>query len=181
MILVCLDDTKPVTREEASWACWVGDGKNRFYDKHQRMGVPCDSVVMANPLTVVVFENGKSGFLGEHSCMDGTPTLRLNEFALAALAARKIKFGPPRTSETGKGLPPPTELKFVVNETISKHVKDAEIAFDNLIGQHDMQVCAVLRVLYSDSHPHVRSYTTKVMERSSSRNSRRLQTLGFSS
>jgi len=164
MILVCLDDAKPVTREEASWACWVGDGKNRFYDKHQRMGVPRDSVaVMANllTLTVIVFENGKSGFLGEHSCMDGTPTLRLNEFALAALAARKIKLGPPRTSETGKGLPPPTELKFVVNETISKHVKDAEIAFDNLIGQHDMQVCEVLRVLYSDSHPRASGPTLR--------------------
>jgi len=36
MIVVCLDDTKPVTREDISWACWVGDGKNRFYDKHQR-------------------------------------------------------------------------------------------------------------------------------------------------
>lgn len=35
MIVVCLDDTKPVTREDISWACWVGDGKNRFYDKHQ--------------------------------------------------------------------------------------------------------------------------------------------------
>jgi carnitine O-acetyltransferase len=36
MIVVCLDDTKPVTREEISTACWVGDGRNRFYDKHQR-------------------------------------------------------------------------------------------------------------------------------------------------
>lgn len=36
-IVVALDDTKPVTREDISWACWVGDGKNRFYDKHQRM------------------------------------------------------------------------------------------------------------------------------------------------
>lgn len=35
-IIVCLDDTKPVTREDISWACWVGDGRNRFYDKHQR-------------------------------------------------------------------------------------------------------------------------------------------------
>jgi len=37
MVVVCLDDTKPVTREDISWACWVGDGQNRFYDKHQRM------------------------------------------------------------------------------------------------------------------------------------------------
>jgi len=153
MIVVCLDDTKPVTREEASWACWVGDGKNRFYDKHQRMWFFLHSVVKANRFSVIVFENGKSGFLGEHSCMDGTPTLRLNEFALAALAAKKINLGPPRTSETGKGLPPPTELKFVVDETISKHIKEAEIAFDNLVGQHDMQVRVVLCVLYVSSHP----------------------------
>jgi len=102
---------------------------------------------------VIVFENGKSGFLGEHSCMDGTPTLRMNEFALAALAAKKIDLGPPRTSDTGKGLPTPTELKFVVNETVSKHVKDAEIAFDTLVGQHDMEVCVALRVPHSGSHP----------------------------
>ena len=36
MIIVPLDDIAPVTREDASWASWVGDGRNRFYDKHQR-------------------------------------------------------------------------------------------------------------------------------------------------
>ena len=96
---------------------------------------------------VIVFENGKSGFLGEHSCMDGTPTLRMNEFALASLAAGKIDLGPPRTSETGKGLPAPTELDFVVNETVSKHIEDAENAFNKLVGQHDMHVCALPHVL----------------------------------
>ena len=152
MIVVCLDDTKPVTRDEASWACWVGDGKNRFYDKHQRMRRFFFTLVRRLTVRlVIVFENGKSGFLGEHSCMDGTPTLRMNEFALASLAAKKVDLGPPRTSETGKGLPTPTELKFVVDEIISKHVKDAEIAFDNLVGQHDMHVCALLCVMHLDS------------------------------
>ncbi|KXN82235.1 Carnitine O-acetyltransferase, mitochondrial [Leucoagaricus sp. SymC.cos] len=61
MIVVALDDTKPVTREDVSWGMWVGDGRNRFYDKHQ----------------IIVYDNGRSGFLGEHSCMDGTPTLRM--------------------------------------------------------------------------------------------------------
>jgi carnitine O-acetyltransferase len=37
MIVVALDDTKPVTREETSWGCWAGDGRNRFWDKHQRV------------------------------------------------------------------------------------------------------------------------------------------------
>ena len=100
---------------------------------------------------MIVFENGKSGFLGEHSCMDGTPTLRMNEFALASLAAKKVDLGPPRMPETGKGLPAPTELKFVVDETINKHVKEAEIAFGNLISQHDMHVCALPRTLHLDS------------------------------
>jgi len=35
MIVVALDDTKPVTREDISWGLWVGDGRNRWYDKHQ--------------------------------------------------------------------------------------------------------------------------------------------------
>ena len=35
VVIVCLDDTKPTTREDLSWACWTGDGRNRWYDKHQ--------------------------------------------------------------------------------------------------------------------------------------------------
>ena len=152
MIVVCLDDTKPVTREEASWACWVGDGRNRFYDKHQCTRLFFRFRAKADCFVVIVFENGKSGFMGEHSCMDGTPTLRLNEFVLASLAARKVDLGPPRTPETGKGLPIPAELKFVVNETVSKHVKNAEIAFDDLVGKHDMHVWAPSHTLSLDSH-----------------------------
>lgn len=36
MIVLALDDTKPITREDISRATWVGDGRNRWYDKHQR-------------------------------------------------------------------------------------------------------------------------------------------------
>ena len=36
MIILALDDTNPVTRKEISWSTWVGDGRNRWYDKHQR-------------------------------------------------------------------------------------------------------------------------------------------------
>ncbi|PSS06556.1 hypothetical protein PHLCEN_2v3614 [Hermanssonia centrifuga] len=124
MIVVCLDDTKPVTRQEASWSCWVGDGRNRFYDKHQ----------------LIVFENGKSGFLGEHSCMDGTPTLRMTEFLLGALAHGKADLGPARTPETGLQLEAPQELKFVLDNKTREYVKQAEADFDKLVGAHDMEV-----------------------------------------
>lgn len=36
MIVLALDDTKPITREDISWNTWVGDGRNRWFDKHQR-------------------------------------------------------------------------------------------------------------------------------------------------
>ena len=105
MIVVCLDDSKPVTRNDVSWNCWVGNGKNRFYDKHQRKSTLYFLCLNSSHITfpVIVFENGKSGFLGEHSCIDGTPTLRMNEFILAALAERSfhaIKNGPRHPVQT---------------------------------------------------------------------------------
>jgi carnitine O-acetyltransferase len=36
IIIISLDSTKPVSREETSWGLWVGDGKDRWFDKHQR-------------------------------------------------------------------------------------------------------------------------------------------------
>lgn len=44
IIVVALDDAKPVTREEHSRALWVGDGKSRFFDKHQRECAVCLAV-----------------------------------------------------------------------------------------------------------------------------------------
>ena len=152
MIVICLDDTKPVTRDEASWACWVGDGKNRFYDKHQCMRPSSHFRAEADCFVVIVFENGKSGFLAEHSRMDGMTTLRFNESILASSAAKKVDIDSPRTPETGKGLPTPTELKFVVDETVRKHVKDAQVAFGDLVGQHEMHVCILLHIPRLESH-----------------------------
>lgn len=45
IVVICLDDTKPVTREDISWACWTGDGRNRFYDKHQ-----CECIIRVLPM-----------------------------------------------------------------------------------------------------------------------------------
>ena len=91
-------------------------------------------------LVVVVFENGKSGFLGEHSCMDGTPTLRMTEFILGALAAGKINLGTPRSAETASSLAPPTEIKFELDAKTAKNIATAEADFDKLVGEHDMEV-----------------------------------------
>lgn len=73
--------------------------------------------------------------------MDGTPTLRMNEFVLAAIAQNKINLGPPRTSETEVSLPQPVEIKFVLNDKIRKDVASAEERFDKLVADHDLHVC----------------------------------------
>lgn len=141
LIIVCLDDTKPVTREQISWACWTGDGRNRFYDKHQRQSRQwVRSGVIAHYLLVLVFDNGRSGFLGEHSCMDGTPTLRMNEFIMASTMLNKIDPGTPHSAETAAKLPEPVELKFKVNDEVQALVKKSEEAFDELVGKHDLHV-----------------------------------------
>ncbi|KAJ3130666.1 Carnitine O-acetyltransferase mitochondrial, partial [Irineochytrium annulatum] len=64
---VCLDDSKPVTVDQLSRACWHGDGENRFFDKS---------------LQFIIFDNGKAGFNGEHSMMDATPTSRLCDWIM---------------------------------------------------------------------------------------------------
>ncbi|RUS16391.1 hypothetical protein BC937DRAFT_91265 [Endogone sp. FLAS-F59071] len=152
IFLVCLDDTAPVTRDELSRACWHGDGRNRYYDKS---------------LQFIVFENGKAGFMGEvwfkngglrltlemkincdealdktipkHSSMDGTPTSRLNDYVLDALAKNKVDHG---SSQIRSNLPTPTKLQFHLNHDVHKAIDSAGQSFDDLIASHDQHVLA---------------------------------------
>lgn len=89
-------------------------------------------------LTVIVYDNGRSGFLGEHSCMDGTPVLRMNEFVLASLASGRIDLGPEQVDASK--LPQVEELVFEVNDNIKSLVSGAESRFDELVGKHDLHV-----------------------------------------
>lgn len=89
---------------------------------------------------MLVFENGRSGFIGEHSCLDGTPTLRLNEFMLGSLAANKVDLGPGRTASTGADLEGPRELEFKLDERCRGYIDEACKHFDALVGQQEMQV-----------------------------------------
>ncbi|KAJ1919540.1 Carnitine O-acetyltransferase mitochondrial [Mycoemilia scoparia] len=121
--LVALDSTSPVTRDELSRACWHGDGHNRFYDK------PCQ---------FIVFENGKAGFMGEHSMMDGTPTCRLSDYVAGQTLNNKVDLG---VSSSG-ALPEPKALNFVGNSEVLKATKDAAVRFQGLIDGHDLKVLA---------------------------------------
>jgi carnitine O-acetyltransferase len=97
--------------------------------------------VVLTPISpVIVYENGKSGFLGEHSCMDGTPTLRMHDFMLGSLAAGKIDLSPARTARTASNLPAPIELGFTLDSKTETNIREAEKRFDALVAEHDMHV-----------------------------------------
>ena len=69
--------------------------------------------------------------------MDGTPTLRLNEFMLGSLDAKKIDLGPPSPSS-----PPtlPREIILTANDVVLADIKQAEENFDKLVGAHELCV-----------------------------------------
>ncbi|GAA5797144.1 acyltransferase ChoActase/COT/CPT [Helicostylum pulchrum] len=122
--VVCLDDLAPSTRDELCRASWHGDGRNRYFDK---------------PLQFIVYENGRAGFMGEHSCMDGTATCRLNEYVCDGLARNLIKHG---HNSIRSDLPQPEPLVFVLNGQIEKAIEVAEKDFEQLVGNHEMTVLA---------------------------------------
>jgi carnitine O-acetyltransferase len=77
VVVVNLDDARPVSRTEVARALWHGDGRNRFYDK-------C--------IQLVVFENGKAGLMGEHSMLDGMPMARYADYMVTRLHKAQIQL-----------------------------------------------------------------------------------------
>jgi carnitine O-acetyltransferase len=122
--LVCLDDAAPVTLEERAHQYWHGDGANRWFDK---------------PLQFIINDNGTSGFMGEHSMMDGTPTHRLNDYANMLIFTNKLDFSNPTIRSD---LPEPLPIKFHLNEDVKTEIQRATKDFEDVIGQHELRVQA---------------------------------------
>jgi carnitine O-acetyltransferase len=65
MLVLCLDDEEPVSYRQRALEYWHGgmqSGGNRWFDKS---------------IQLVVSRNGKLGYIGEHSMMDGMPAVGL--------------------------------------------------------------------------------------------------------
>ena len=122
--VVCLDDAAPVTLEERAHQYWHGDGANRWFDK---------------PLQFIVNENGTSGFMGEHSMMDGTPTHRLNDYVNEMIFHNKLDFSDPSVRSN---LPDPTVVKFHVTKEVQVEIERATKDFTEVIGAHELRVQA---------------------------------------
>lgn len=120
--IVCLDDALPVTLEERAHQYWHGDGANRWNDK---------------PVQMIINDNGTSGFMGEHSMMDGTPTQRLNDYAMALIINNKLDFSNPTIRS---GLADPAPVKFVVTPEVQKDISSAQAYHNTTIAMHELRV-----------------------------------------
>jgi carnitine O-acetyltransferase len=122
--IVCLDDASPVTLEERARQYWHGDGSNRWFDK---------------PLQFIINDNGTSGFIGEHSMMDGTPTHRLNDEASRMIFNNELPFDDPNTRSD---LPNPVALRFTLNSDLQLAIDAAQVHFNGQIAAHELRVQA---------------------------------------
>jgi carnitine O-acetyltransferase len=122
--LVSLDDASPVTLEERAHQYWHGDGANRWFDK------PCQFIIN---------DNGTSGFLGEHSMMDGMPTCRLNDYVNSVIFNNKLDFSDPTVRSH---LPDPQVIKFEITEDVRAEIDRGTVEFNRVIGLHELAVQA---------------------------------------
>lgn len=118
--VLCLDDNYPITIEEKSKNCWYGNGFNRWFDK---------------PVEMFVTKNGSSGFLGEHSMMDGTPTLSMNDWIMKQISQMKITdFN--NTPSAAKVSELPTEI----NPQLQNAIRTELQAFKSTTNSLDIKV-----------------------------------------
>ncbi|KAI1324168.1 acyltransferase ChoActase/COT/CPT [Xylariaceae sp. FL0255] len=122
--IVCLDDASPVTMVERAHQYWHGDGQNRWFDK---------------PLQFIVNDNGTSGFMGEHSMMDGTPTHRLNDYVNDVIFGNKLDFSNPSVRSS---LSDPVPVNFEITPEIQAEIDRANKDFASVIGQHELAIQA---------------------------------------
>ncbi|WVQ82818.1 hypothetical protein IAT38_004950 [Cryptococcus sp. DSM 104549] len=133
ILCVCLDDGPAPANEDArAWSLWAGGhdrspkgkGFNRWFDKHQ----------------IIVDANGESGFNGEHSMLDGTPTLRLNEFTLASVDQGKIPLELPSGEANTSPMPEPEEIVFELDDKLRGIVEESKKGFGEEMALQDLKM-----------------------------------------
>lgn len=125
--VLCLDSAKPQTIEEEAAQVWYGDwGLNRWYDK---------------PVQFTVNGNGNSGYIGEHSAVDGGSSLRLNDYIQGYI--RKDISKP--TKALMDDYVQVTALDFPTTSEFSELVKTASSQLKTTIGDEEIVVSTAAR------------------------------------
>ncbi|KAI0079400.1 carnitine acetyl transferase [Panus rudis PR-1116 ss-1] len=89
------------------------------------------------PVQFIVFDNGKAGIMGEHSIMDGTPTVTLCDNVLDMIASPSFDLGQPSSHSAPLS---PVALDFNVTPTTRSAIHAATQAALELINSQAMGV-----------------------------------------
>ncbi|KAG8980219.1 Carnitine O-acetyltransferase mitochondrial, partial [Tulasnella sp. 427] len=124
--VVCLDTAKPSTPLESSRHAFHGGQRgemlgNRWWDK---------------PAQIIVCDNAEGSYIGEHSVMDGTPSVTLVDRMLTAIKSPNFDHG--NTEEGARSLPPPSELKWKTTAAIHDAIEAAKKSARENIEKQDL-------------------------------------------
>jgi len=122
--VLCLDPATPGDLLTTSRFLWHGapNGlRDRWADK---------------PVQLIVFDSGRAGLMGEHSVMDGTPTLTFADAICGALANPAFDHGTPSTSSPAR----PVELQWTFDSVLEQSIARAEKDAAELIASQTMSV-----------------------------------------
>lgn len=86
------------------------------------------------PVQFIVFDNGAAGLMGEHSVMDGTPTVKLCDDVLEMLHDTSFDHGSPTTAPA----PQPIALDWEITPAITQAIAEADKAAVELIGSQEL-------------------------------------------
>jgi len=129
--VVCLDETKPEGPVEYSRALWHGGAggaglATRWYVTTASMcEATCSlSYRVDKPVQFVVYDNMKAGLMGEHSVMDGTPTVRLCDDVLNMIASPSFDAG----DASAASAPVPEQKSWVIDSSLEQRITAAKAA-----------------------------------------------------
>eukprot|EP00668_Euglena_longa_P016154 GGOE01020369.1.p1 GENE.GGOE01020369.1~~GGOE01020369.1.p1 ORF type:complete len:645 (+),score=219.42 GGOE01020369.1:190-1935(+) len=125
ILLLCLDDEVPIGNEAVGRLLLHGapsTSNNRWFDKSVQL---------------IVFRNGVSGVMGEHSLMDASPLFFLITTALRGLRDNKVDHGP---NDCTSLLPEPAYHPFSLSPASMQNIYERSRRFDEQMSIHDLKV-----------------------------------------
>lgn len=131
--VVCLDDAKPDNFVDHSHYLWHG---GIHPEAHKKYLLGLRNRWVDKPVQFIVFDNGKAGIMGEHSVMDGTPTVALCDTVLDMIASPDFDAGTP--SSDSVALPEPLDWKL--DEALERRVTSAVDEAAQLIKSQELGV-----------------------------------------
>ncbi|CDO69773.1 hypothetical protein BN946_scf184766.g18 [Trametes cinnabarina] len=134
--VLCLDTESAPTLVDHSRVLWHGAVDTQSGSARPRLGLR--NRWMDKPCQFVVLADGKAGFVGEHSVMDGTPTVALCDHVLDLIASPDFASSSPSSASSSAS--PPQPLDWHVSAETQQAIEAATDAATALVTSQALNV-----------------------------------------